>query len=184
MKRIRMAFWGIGLAWFAFCICGCNSQLSGTGAPDMGKGEIFTLVYAVSDDGLVNVRQSPSSKGAIVDTLWMMFHGLGNGVLLEEQDGWSKVRVRNHEGWVNNSYIGRQQWYDGTGDTILVAAKDSTPIYVESAEDGSKHNLYATVKKGTVLADRDFYVTKEHYVLTSGHDYLFIKLSDVSVVKK
>ena len=61
---------------------------------------IFTVVYAISDDGFVNVRETPSAKAAILDTLWMAFHGLGNGVLVEGQEGWSKVSVGEHVGWV------------------------------------------------------------------------------------
>ena len=72
---------------------------------NLNDDNIFTVVYAISDDGFVNVRESPSAKAAILDTLWMMFHGLGNGVLIEDQVGWSKVSVGEHVGWVNNRYI-------------------------------------------------------------------------------
>ena len=144
---------------------------------------IFTVVYAISDDGFVNVRENPSAKAAILDTLWMMFHGLGNGVLIEDQVGWSKVSVGEHVGWVNNRYIDYQRWYDGEGDSILVAAKDPTPLYGENYADEGDYPLFTKVKKGTILADH-FIIHEGYYNLLTGHDYIFIKLDDAQIVVK
>jgi len=144
---------------------------------------IFTVVYAISDDGFVNVRETPSAKAAILDTLWMNFHGLGNGVLIEAQEGWSKVSVGEHVGWVNNHYIDSQSWYDGEGDSILVAAKNPTPIYGENYADEGDYPLFTKVKKGTILADQ-FIIHDGYYNLLTGHDYLFIKLEDAEIVVK
>ena len=150
---------------------------------NLNDDNIFTVVYAISDDGFVNVRESPSAKAAILDTLWMMFHGLGNGVLIEDQVGWSKVSVGEHVGWVNNHYIDYQRWYDGDGDSILVAAKDETPLYGENYADEGDYPLFTTVKKGTILAD-DFIIHNGYYNLLTGHDYIFIKLDDAVIVEK
>lgn len=150
---------------------------------NLNDDNIFTVVYAISDDGFVNVRESPSAKAAILDTLWMMFHGLGNGVLIEDQVGWSKVSVGEHVGWVNNHYIDYQRWYDGEGDSILVAAKDETPLYGENYVDDGDYPLFTTVKKGTILAD-DFIIHNGYYNLLTGHDYIFIKLDDAVIVEK
>ena len=150
---------------------------------NLSDDNIFTVVYAISDDGFVNVRETPSAKAAILDTLWMMFHGLGNGVLIEDQVGWSKVQVGEHVGWVNNSYIDYQRWYDGEGDSILVAAKDPTPLYGENYADEGDYPLFTTVKKGTILAD-DFIIHEGYYNLLTGHDYIFIKLEDAQIVVK
>ena len=46
---------------------------------------VFTVVYATSDDGFVNVRQTPSTKAKILDKLWMFSHGLGNGSIAEKK---------------------------------------------------------------------------------------------------
>lgn len=150
---------------------------------NLSDDNIFTVVYAISDDGFVNVRETPSAKAAILDTLWMMFHGLGNGVLIEDQVGWSKVQVGEHVGWVNNRYIDYQRWYDGEGDSILVAAKDPTPLYGENYADEGDYPLFTTVKKGTILAD-DFIIHEGYYNLLTGHDYIFIKLEDAQIVVK
>lgn len=150
---------------------------------NLSDDNIFTVVYAISDDGFVNVRETPSAKAAILDTLWMMFHGLGNGVLIENQVGWSKVQVGEHVGWVNNRYIDYQRWYDGEGDSILVAAKDPTPLYGENYADEGDYPLFNTVKKGTILADQ-FIIHNGYYNLLTGHDYIFIKLDDAVIVEK
>lgn len=150
---------------------------------NLSDDNIFTVVYAISDDGFVNVRETPSAKAAILDTLWMMFHGLGNGVLIEDQVGWSKVQVGEHVGWVNNRYIDYQRWYDGEGDSILVAAKDPTPLYGENYADEGDYPLFTTVKKGIILAD-DFIIHEGYYNLLTGHDYIFIKLEDAQIVVK
>ena len=150
---------------------------------NLSDDNIFTVVYAISDEGFVNVRETPSAKAAILDTLWMMFHGLGNGVLIEDQIGWSKVQVGEHVGWVNNRYIDYQRWYDGEGDSILVAAKDPTPLYGENYADEGDYPLFTTVKKGTILAD-DFIIHEGYYNLLTGHDYIFIKLEDAQIVVK
>ena len=57
----------------------------------MWAQEVFTVVYATSDDGFVNVRERPSAKAKVLGELWMQFHGLGGGVLLEQQGKWTKV---------------------------------------------------------------------------------------------
>ena len=205
MKRISIAAMMMGI----MCLIGCNNNATtATGVADdstavavneeenvveeapltvadlnLSDDNIFTVVYATSDDGFVNVRESPSAKAAILDTLWMMFHGLGNGVLVEDQVGWSKVQVGEHVGWVNNRYIDYQRWYDGEGDSILVAGKDPTPLYGENYADEGDYPLFTTVKKGTILAD-DFIIHEGYYNLLTGHDYIFIKLEDAQIVVK
>ena len=202
MKRI-LGIISLGIA--CVCLISCNNNAKTTAdeaddtivavsesevmpqltAADLNTNDdnIFTVVYAISDDGFVNVRETPSAKAAILDTLWMMFHGLGNGVLIEDQVGWSKVQVGEHVGWVNNRYIDYQRWYDGEGDSILVAAKDPTPLYGENYADEGDYPLFTTVKKGTILAD-DFIIHEGYYNLLTGHDYIFIKLEDAQIVVK
>ena len=99
------------------------------------------------------------------------------------RSGWSKVSVGEHVGWVNNHYIDYQRWYDGEGDSILVAAKDETPLYGENYADDGDYPLFTTVKKGTILAD-DFIIHNGYYNLLTGHDYIFIKLDDAVIVEK
>ena len=147
------------------------------------NGKIFTVCYAVSDDGYLNVRSQPSMNGEILGQLWMQDHGLGRGVLLEKGKTWSKVRVGNVTGWVYNKYLGQMSWM-GSGGPKLVANKSFTPIYCDNNATGSL-DLFCTVEKGTVIADtyfeHDFGDGVKYYELRTGHDYLFIKKTDVVV---
>ena len=147
----------------------------------MWAQQVFTVVYATSDDGFVNVRQRPSTKAPILTQLYMFSHGLGNGVLRGQSGNWSKVSVGNITGWAYSKYVGTQDWYQGQGHDKLIAARENTPIYRESYEDGSKHPLFTTVSKGTIIADQ-YQEDEEYYILTTAHDNLFIKKGDVKVV--
>ena len=146
--------------------------------------EIFTLVYAISSDGFVNVRQSPSAKAAVLDKVWVFNHGLGNAVKIGQQGKWVKVRKGNVEGWCNGNYLGYQNWYSGHGAKMLIANKHKTPIYVESYEEGVPYELFTTVKQGTIIADEFDDYGGEYYVLTTAHDALSIRKSDVIVRAK
>ena len=138
------------------------------------------MVFTTSDDGFLNVRSQPSNSGTILSTVGIAFHGLGNGVLREKGDKWSKVSVGDVTGWAYNKYLGYQDWYDGTGKTILVALRDNTPIYGENYADEGDYPLFTTVKKGTVIADQ-YDQIEGYYVLKTAHDFLFIKKGDVEV---
>lgn len=148
---------------------------------------IFTVVYATSDDGFVNMRAKPSTKARVVGKLWMADHGLGNGVLCGESGKWSRVRVGTTEGWCLTKYVGKQTWYSGTRDAVLIATNDETPIYREDYDDDDAYPLFTTVRKGTILAD-DFLENSEfnpeYYILQTAHDCLFIRKSDAEVIKE
>ena len=142
---------------------------------------VFTVVYATSDDGFVNVRKQPSMKAPVVSKLWMFSHGLGNGVLRGKSGKWCKVSVGKDTGWAYAKYVGEMNWYEGNGKPRLVAVKEKTPIYAESMEDGSHDILFATVGKGTIIADK-FEEDGAYYVLMTAHDNLFIKKTDAKIV--
>ena len=147
------------------------------------NGKVFTVCYAVSDDGFLNVRSQPSMNGDIIGKLWMEDHGLGRGILIEKGKTWSKVRVGNVVGWVYTKYLGQTCWMAGAGPKI-VAAKAVTPIYCENNATGEL-DVFTNVDKGTIIADtffeHDFGNGVKYYELRTGHDYLFIKKSDVIV---
>ena len=143
---------------------------------------VFTVVYATSDDGFVNVRSQPSNKGRVLTKLYMFSHGLGSGVLCGQKGNWSKVRVGDVTGWAYSKYVGQQNWYSGKGLTKLVAASARTPIYGEDYSDAGVRPLFTTVSKGTVIAD-EYQEEGDYYVLITAHDYLFIRKSDVKVVR-
>lgn len=149
----------------------------------MWAQKVFTVVYATSEDGFVNVRERPTVQAPEVGKVWMLNHGLGDGVLVDSSSKWWKVSVGKVTGWANSKYLGTLRWYDGKGAAKLVAARDWTPIYRENMEDGSKPLWFAKVKKGTIIADK-FKAEGEYYLLTTAHDNLYVKRSDVKVVRK
>ena len=142
--------------------------------------EVLTVVYATSDDGYLNVRSQPSTKGDILTKLWMQSHGMGNGVLREKGEKWSKVSVGDVIGWVFTKYMGSQTWYDGKGATKLIAARDNTPVYGENYADADEYPLFTTVKKGTILGDH-YEEYQGYYLLKTAHDNLYIKKEDVII---
>lgn len=144
---------------------------------------VLTVVHATSDDGFVNVRTQPSSKAPVVGKVYAMMHGLGNGVLRGKQGAWSKVSVGNVTGWAYTKYLGTQDWFTGDGDSILIANKENTPIYMDNLSDDDEDVVFTTVKKGTIIADQ-YEKHDNFYVLITGHDYLFIRLEDADEVKK
>lgn len=143
---------------------------------------VFTVVYATSDDGFLNVRSEPSNSGEILGELPAFYHGMGHGVLREWGERWSLVTVDDVTGWVYNGYLGTQDWYDADGSPRLIAARNSTPIYTDdySGEEDDDMLLFTTVRKGTIIADR-YEEMGNYYVLTTAHDNLYIEKSDVEV---
>ena len=166
MKRILVC-----LAFIALTLSTASAQ----------QPEVFTVCYATSDDGFLNVRSKPSMKGKVLTKLYGVFHGLGNGVLRDKGDSWSKVAVYGVTGWVYTKYLGYQTWYTGKGRRKLVANIDNMPIYGENyADEDQGLPLFTTVKKGTVIAD-DFDEDENYYMLKTAHDFLFIKKTDAIV---
>lgn len=145
------------------------------------NGKVFTVVYAESDDGFLNVRLSPSMKGKIATKLWMQDHGLGRGVLLEKGKQWSKVSVDGIVGYVYTKYLGQMTWMAGSGPKIV--ANKNAVIYCEDNAEGTLKPFY-TIPKGTIIADTFFehsFDGVDYYELRTGHDYLFVKKTDVIV---
>ncbi len=149
----------------------------------MWSQEVLTVVYATSDDGFLNVRQQPSRKSRILTQLWMFRHGLGQGVDRGQKIGnWSKVSVGNITGWAYTKYLGYQNWYKGDGSPRLVATSEPTILYTDNYEDGSQHNVFSKVGKGTILGDT-FSEDETYYILMTAHDNLYIKKTDAKIIK-
>lgn len=146
---------------------------------------VFTVVHATSDDGFVNVRTAPNSKSGIVARINEFSYGLGNGILLGEKNGkWVKVSVGNKTGWANSSYLGKQTWYSGKGEYRLVANATRTEVYREDYSEDDGVSFLGYVKKGTIIADRNFTEDDEYYILETAHDNLYIPKSQVKKVRK
>lgn len=147
----------------------------------MWSQNVMQVVYAESEDGFVNIRKSPSANAAIVGKVWEPNSGLGTAVKIGEQGKWVKVSDGNVVGWCNGNYLGYQDWYTGYGSKILVAKKANTPVYVETYEGNGGYQLFGRVPKGTIITDEFDDYDGKYYVLTTAHDALFIRKSDVTV---
>lgn len=146
--------------------------------------QVFTVLYAISDDYFVNVREVANAKSAILDTINGMFHGIGDGVLIEKGEKWDKVRGASGKvGYSNNKFLGYMTWYEASGAPVMIAARDNTPIYGENYADEGDYPVFCTVAKGTILADYNFESIEGYYSLLSGHDYLFLAKDDVIFVQ-
>lgn len=157
---------------------------------------IFTVVYATSDDGFVNVREKPSSNAKILGQIDVSECGLG--ALVEEKGEWSKISKFEEDGslitgWTYSKYLGTHTWFNEFEKEYLIAIKDDTPIYVDiapfddcySKEDGLDLKLFTKVKKGTIIAS-DYGIKNDYYELprVSGVIYvsLYIKKTDAQVI--
>lgn len=146
---------------------------------------VFTVVYATSDDGFVNIREQPSSNARVVGEILSPMEGLGNGVSCWEtaKNGeWTKVSTRQCTGWAYSKYLGYMDWYEEKGESVLISAVDNMPIYLETYEDDTPMPIFAKLPKGTIVAD-DYYEGEEYYELRTVHDFLFVKKGDVEVIK-
>ena len=80
-----------------------------------------TMIYSVSDDGTLNIRQSPSANSPIVGEL---ITGGEGARLIETYGSWYKVQYGEVTGFVNSQYASTQP------DASLVSApSDSRTIY-------------------------------------------------------
>lgn len=144
---------------------------------------VFTLVYAISDDGYVNIRATLSASGKVVGQVYGMLHGLGNAEKIGQVDGWTKVKKGNVVGYARSKYLECQTWcYSGSQ---RIVAKKSTPIYGEDFSGESATGvggILYTVPSGTIIADT-YKIYGNYYMLTSGHDNLYIPKSCVQVVR-
>lgn len=160
-----------------------EAAAAGTDVKFNPDAPVFTVLYATSEDFFVNVREEASNKAAIVDTINGQFHGMGDGVLIEKNEKWDKVRGASGKvGYSNNKYLGYMTWYEGNGSAVMIAAREDTPVYGENYSGEGGLPVFCTVAEGTILADADYEETEEYYALLSGHDYLFLKKGDVAFV--
>ena len=90
------------------------------------------------------------------------------------------MAVDEIEGWVYTKYLGQMTWM-GSGGPKLIAKQAPTAIWVGNNVDGGL-NVFCSVDKGTIIADT-YFDHGDYYELRTGHDYLFVKKSDVIVVK-
>ena len=102
------------------------------------NGKIFTVCYAVSDDGYLNVRSEPSMQGKILGKLWMQDHGLGGGAWKV----WEDI----------NPYLEKylKEKLGEAADLKVIASLNSYRIYLDKEYIAKKGLDYAQVKEAVV----------------------------------
>lgn len=140
--------------------------------------QVFTVVYAVSDDGFVNVRKEASSKSPILAQINAPMYGLDDAILLSDGNPWVKVKVGKAVGYANKNYLGMISWFTGKGkQPAIISNKDNVKIYKEAGEG---KQVFTTIGRGVVIADT-YDSDGNYYVLETAHDNLYVKKSDVDV---
>jgi hypothetical protein len=153
---------------------------------------VFTMLIPNYDrmapnDYTVMVRKEPTAKSAKVTEIYFV-EGLSNAVLLADATAkWVNVGGYKKQGYSNSYYLQNHTWYNGGGQTLLVA-DGLVPVYVESMADPEDVDQYSNplcyIQRGTVIADV-FEETDHDYVLKTVHtDLLIPKTSPVKKVAR
>ncbi len=111
-------------------------------------------------DDYVNVREEANTDAIIVGRL---FDGDG-GYILEKEDGWTKIRSGNVEGYVNNDYLffGEKAYQEAQDKLELTATVNTTGLRIRDeagtdtrilkiADEGAK---YTVVSEVTIDSDK------------------------------
>lgn len=141
---------------------------------EQSKRNVFTLLFATSDDGFVNVRSQPSVNGRVVDRINAIMYGLGDGILLEEGTWCKVIGSKGKTGYANFNFLEKQTWYNGKKRALV--AKTNCPIYtIANWATGSLCRWYGSymIPRGTIIAD-EYEEEKGYYVLHTAHDPLYI----------
>jgi hypothetical protein len=152
----------------------------------MSAQGVLTLVIGDAYDGFVNIRQTPSSNGRVVDKLYNGGSGNAGGIKLGRKGNWTKVKVDNKVGWCYSKYV--SEWnYVNNQRYVIIAAKPNTAIYSDyHYNDVGTLKLWTTVPKGTIIAD--FNNLSEHsnggYYWFGAHVCYLVRKSDVIVKRR
>jgi len=144
--------------------------------------QVFTVLYAASDDGFVNVRKEANPNAKILAKIYEPAYGLGNGILLRDGNPWVKVKVGNVVGYANKKYLGMITWFNNTGGPRIVSYQDTTDILGEDYSGEGNMPVFTTIGKGIIIADT-YVDAGDYYMLETAHDNLYIAKSDVIVVR-
>ena len=152
-------------------------------AVNNAKLPLFGFVGA-PDGEVVYIYEAPNINSKRVGQLEYFYHGLYSDQLIRDLGDWLEIE---YGGYVLADQADVQTWYDGTGESVVVAAKPHTYIYQESYDpDLDEESIVKSgmfVMQGTVIADR-VEMAGEYYLLMTAHDYLYVHRSDVQVLNR
>lgn len=109
--------------------------------------ETSNLIMANVNDA-VNVRQEPNEEA---DTVGKLFKDCG-GEVLENADGWTKIKSGNVEGWVKDEYLlfdeEAEALRDEVGTLKATIETDALRVRKDASEDAG---VYKVLKQGDTL---------------------------------
>lgn len=151
--------------------------------------DIHLPIYTRVGPDLENQQETPVYEhpypGATkIGYLLDCYHGLCPATLVKNLGDWYLIEG---EGYVRATEAVLQSWFDGDGDSIIIAAKPKTYIYVESYDEEDGYGIVNSeeyVAMGTIITDRIEEAGEDYYVLMTAHDYLYVHKNDVEIISR
>ena len=151
--------------------------------------DIHLPIYTRVGPDLENQQETPVYEhpypGATkIGYLLDCYHGLCPATLVKNLGDWYLIEG---EGYVRATEAVLQSWFDGDGDSIIIAAKPKTYIYLESYDEEDGYDIVNSgeyVAMGTIFTDQIEEAGEDYYVLIGGHDYLYVHKDDVEVISR
>ena len=165
-------------------ICGSAQNHNDTNQP------IYALVGAAdfsdSPGEETLIYEHPDLNAKTIGILSYCYHGLCGATLIKNLGDWYLIDD-GVIGYVQASESVLQSWYDGNGDSIMIAAKPKTYIHMDYYGEDDDDGIVITgeyVAKGTILTDRIERWGEDFYVLLTAHDYLYLHKDDVEIISR
>ena len=144
---------------------------------------IYTRVGAHYDQE-APIYEHPYQGATKIGSLFYCFYGLCPATLVKNLGDWYLIEG---EGYVRATEAVLQSWFDGDGDSIIIAAKPKTYIYLESYDEEDGYDIVNSeeyVAMGTIFTDQIEEAEEDYYVLITGHDYLYVHKDDVEIISR
>ena len=147
---------------------------------------IYTRVGAHYDQE-APIYEHPYQGATKIGSLFYCYHGLCPATLIKNLGDWYLIDDGGTIGYVRASEAALQSWYEGDGDSIIIAAKPKTYIYTDYYGEDDDDGIVISgeyVAMGTIFTDQIEEAEEDYYVLITGHDYLYVHKNDVEIISR
>jgi hypothetical protein len=141
--------------------------------------------YSPKEETLIH--EYPYQNAKTIGLLSYCIYGLCGATLIKNLGDRYLVDDGGTIGYVRATEAVLQSWFDGDGDSIIIAAKPKTYIYVESYDEEDGDGIVISgeyVAMGTIITDRIEEAGEDYYVLMTAHDYLYVHKNDVEIISR
>jgi len=145
---------------FSLFACSPTQENADSGLTQSAGGEILEFGI-ITDAEVVNIRQSASMEGRILDTARRgeFFLVEDSGLADDEGNLWVKIRYRGESAFVHSEYIFQMVWEENT--TLNMGEVLERDVYVYSEPSTDSEILYRTYKGEPLILyaaeDADWY---------------------------